>query len=65
MAQIESKYDVRRKVRDAQAQANRDRLQRESDNRGDMVAFVVADQKVGAVSEWEAQRHQLVWLEAE
>jgi hypothetical protein len=65
MAQIESKYDVRRKVRDAQAQANRDRLQRESDNREDMVAFLVADQKVGAVSEWEAQRHQLVRLEAE
>ena len=45
MAQIESKHNVRRKVRDAQAQANRERMQRESDNREDMVAFLVAEQK--------------------
>ena len=42
MAPIESKHDVRRKVRDAQAQVNRERLKRESDNREDMVAFLVA-----------------------
>ncbi len=65
MAQIESKHDVRRKVRDAQAQANRERLQRESDNREDMVAFLVAEQKVAAVSQWEAERHKLVRLEAD
>ena len=47
MAQIESKHDVRRKVRDAQAQVNRERLKRESDNREDMVAFLVAEQKLG------------------
>ena len=29
MAQIESKHDVRRKVRDAQAQVNRERLKRD------------------------------------
>ncbi len=45
--------------------ANRERLQRESDNREDMVAFLVAEQKVGAVGEWEAERHKLVRLEAE
>jgi hypothetical protein len=65
MAQIESKHDVRRKVRDAQAQANRERLKRESDNREDMVAFLVAEQKLSAVNEWEAERHQHVRLEAE
>jgi hypothetical protein len=65
MAQIESKHDVRRKVRDAQAQANRERLERESDNREDMVAFLVAEQKLSAVSEWEAERHEQVRLEAE
>jgi len=48
MAQIESKHDVRRKVRDAQAQVNRERLKRESDNREDMVAFLVAEQKLSA-----------------
>jgi hypothetical protein len=30
MAQIESKHDVRRKVRDAQTQVNRERLKRET-----------------------------------
>ena len=65
MAQIESKHDVRRKVRDAQAQVNRERLKRESDNREDMVAFLVAEQKLSAVSQWEAERHAQVRLEAE
>ena len=65
MAQIESKHDVRRKVRDAQAQVNRERLKRESDNREDMVAFLVAEQKLSAVSEWEAERHAQVRLEAD
>jgi predicted transcriptional regulator len=65
MAQIESKHDVRRKVRDAQAQVNRERLKRESDNREDMVAFLVAEQKLSAVSEWEAERHAQVRQEAE
>jgi hypothetical protein len=58
MAQIESKHDVRRKVRDAQAQVNRERLKRESDNREDMVAFLVAEQKLSAVSEWEAEQRR-------
>src|SRR5258707_8753880 len=65
MAQIESKHDVRRKVRDAQAQVNRERLKRESDNREDMVAFLVAEQKLSAVSQWEAERHAQVRLDAE
>ena len=65
MAQIESKHDVRRKVRDAQAQVNRVRLKRESDNREDMVAFLVAEQKLSAVSEWEPERHAQVRQEAE
>ena len=30
LAQIESKHDVRRKVRDAQTQVNRERLKRET-----------------------------------
>src|SRR5260370_10204444 len=38
---------------------------RESDNREDMVAFLVAEQKLGAVSVWEAERHAQVRLEAE
>jgi hypothetical protein len=65
MAQIESKHDVRRKVRDAQGQVNRERLKREADNREDMVGFLVAEQKLSAVSQWEAERHAQVRLEAE
>lgn len=64
MAKIESKHDVRRKVREAQAQVNRERLQRESDNREDMVAFLVAEQKLAAVDAWEAERHEQVRAEA-
>ena len=65
MAPIESKHDVRRKVRDTQAQVHRERLKRESDDREDMVAFLVAEQKLSAMSEWEAERHAQVRLEAE
>src|SRR6185369_73931 len=65
MAPIESKHDVCRKVRDAQAQVNHERLRRESDNREDMVAFLVAEQKLNAVSRWEAERQAQVGLEAE
>jgi hypothetical protein len=65
MAPIESKHDVRRKVRDAQAQVNRERLKRESDNREDMVAFLVAEQKLSALSQWEAERHAQVRQEAD
>ena len=62
---IESKHEVRRKVREAQAQANRERLKRESDNREDMVAFLVAEQKLAAVDRWESDRHEQVRLEAD
>ena len=65
MAPIESKHDVRRRVCDAQAQVNRERLKRESDNREDMVAFLVAEQKLSALSQWQAERHAQVRLEAE
>jgi hypothetical protein len=65
MAKIESKDEVRRKVRQAQAESNRERLQRESANREDMVAFLVAEQKLAAVDGWEAERHEQVRLEAD
>ena len=34
-------------------------------NREDMVAFLVAEQKLSAVNDWEAERHKLVRQEAE
>jgi hypothetical protein len=65
MANTESKHDVRRKVREAQAKANRERLKRESDNREDMVAFLLAEQKLAAVDMWESERHDQVRIEAD
>lgn len=53
------------KVRDAQTQANRERLERESDNREDIVALLVAEQKLSVLSHWEAERHEQVRAEAE
>ena len=44
---------------------NGERLKRESDDRDDMVAFLVAEQKLNAVSRWEAERQAQVGLEAE
>ncbi|QZH69421.1 hypothetical protein [Mycolicibacterium farcinogenes] len=65
MAKIESRSDVRRKVREAQTRAQQERLKRESDNREDMVAFLLAEQKLQAVDGWEAEHLAQVRGEAE
>lgn len=65
MAKIESRSDVRRKVREAQTRAQQERLKRESDNREDMVAFLLAEQKLRAVDGWEAEHLAQVRGEAE
>ncbi|MDG5770097.1 hypothetical protein QA798_09095, partial [Mycolicibacterium fortuitum] len=57
---IESKSDVRRKVREAQTRAQQERIQREAANREDMVAFLLAEQKLEAVDEWERERRAQV-----
>ncbi|KWX19575.1 hypothetical protein AFM11_35155 [Mycolicibacterium wolinskyi] len=65
MAKIESRSDVRRKVREAQTRAQQERLKRESDNREDMVAFLLAEQKLQAVDDWETEHVAQVRGEAE
>jgi hypothetical protein len=65
MAKIESRSDVRRKVREAQTRAQQERLKRESDNREDMVAFLLAEQKLQAVDDWEAEHVAQVHGDAE
>ncbi|CPR56911.1 hypothetical protein [Mycobacteroides abscessus] len=65
MAKIESRSDVRRKVREAQTRAQQERLKRESDNREDMVAFLLAEQKLRAVDGWEVEHLAQVRGEAE
>ncbi|MGV0740206.1 hypothetical protein ABQF35_28230 [Mycobacterium syngnathidarum] len=62
---IESKSDVRRKVREAQTRAQQERIQREAANREDMVAFLLAEQKLEAVDEWERERRAQVHGDAE
>lgn len=62
---IESKSDVRRKVREAQTRAQQERIQREVANREDMVAFLLAEQKLEAVDEWERERRAQVHGDAE
>lgn len=65
MAKIESRSDVRRKVREAQTRAQQERLKRESDNREDIVAFLLAEQKLQAVDDWEAEHVAQVHGDAE
>lgn len=65
MGKIESRSDVRRKVREAQTRAQQERLKKESDNREDMVAFLLAEQKLQAVDGWEAEHLAQVRGEAE
>ncbi|SKK91591.1 Uncharacterised protein [Mycobacteroides abscessus subsp. massiliense] len=62
---IESKSDVRRKVREAQTRAQQERIQREAANREDMVAFLLAEQKLEAVDDWERERRAQVHGDAE
>lgn len=65
MTKIDSKSDVRRKVREAQTLAQQERIQREADNREDMVAFLLAEQKLAAVDEWENERRAQLHGDAE
>lgn len=65
MTKIESKSDVRRKVREAQTLAQQERIQHEADNREDMVAFLLAEQKLSAVDQWENERRAQLHGDAE
>jgi hypothetical protein len=51
-------------VRDAQAEANEQRAQRDRDNVDDMAAFLVARTRLAGVDEWQAERVSQIGLEA-
>ena len=53
MANINSKTEARKKVREAQAGANEARLQRERQNVDDAASFLVELGRLAAVDEWE------------
>jgi hypothetical protein len=52
MANINSKTEARKKVREAQARANEARLQRERRNVDDAASFLVELGRLAAVDEW-------------
>ena len=56
MANINSKTEARKKVREAQAKANEARLQRERQNVDDAASFLVELGRLAAVDEWEQGR---------
>ena len=56
MANINSKTEARKKVREAQAKANEARLKRERQNVDDAASFLVELGRLAAVDEWEQGR---------
>ncbi len=56
MANINSKSEARKRVREAQARANEARLQRERQNVDDAASFLVERGRLAAVDEWEQSR---------
>ena len=56
MANINSKTEARKRVREAQAKANETRLQRERENLDDAASFLVELGRLAAVDEWEQGR---------
>ncbi len=56
MANINSKTEARKKVREAQAKANEARLERERQNVDDAASFLVELGRLAAVDEWERGR---------
>jgi hypothetical protein len=65
MANINSKTEARKKVREAQARANEARLQCERENVDDAASFLVELGRLAAVDEWEQGRVVAIRAEGE
>ena len=65
MVNIQSKSQARGVVREAQAEANEQRAQRDRDNVDDMAAFLVARTRLAGVDECQAERVSQIGLEAD
>jgi hypothetical protein len=65
MANINSKTEARKRVREAQARANEARLESERQNVDDAASFLVELGRLAAVDEWEQRRVLEVRAEAE
>src|SRR5271154_2523180 len=65
MANINSKTEARKKVREAQAKANEARQERERHNVDDAASFMVELGRLAAVDEWEQGRVAEIRAEGE
>ena len=65
MANINSKTEARKKVREAQAKANEARQERERHNVDDAASFLVELGRLAAVDEWEQSRVAEIRAEGE
>jgi hypothetical protein len=65
MANINSKAEARKKVREAQARANEARQERERHNVDDAASFLVELGRLAAVDEWEQGRVAEIRAEGE
>jgi hypothetical protein len=63
--EVKSMAQARRKIKEAQAQANAERIKRERDNVEDAAVVMVELGKIGAVDSWEAEQLREVQVEAE
>lgn len=63
--EVKSMAQARRKIKEAQAKANAERVKRERDNVEDAAVVMVELGKVGAVDTWEAEQLREVRVEAE
>ncbi len=65
MANINSKTEARKRVRESQARANEARLERERQDVDDAASFLVELGRLAAVDEWEQGRIQEIRAEGE
>jgi phosphomevalonate kinase len=65
MANIKSKTEARKKVRETQAKANEARQERERENVDDAASFLVELGRLAAVDEWEQGRVVEIHAEGE
>lgn len=65
MVNIKSKNQARRAVREAQTRANQARVQRERQNVEDTAVLLLAQGRLGGITDWEAERIEQIRAEGQ
>ena len=65
MVNIKSKSQARRAVREAQTRANQARVQRERQNVEDTAVLLLAQGRLGGITDWEAERIEQIRAEGQ